>query len=601
MRSQRYLLALACVFLVQLACGPNPEQKEAEAFLANYTKKYQGLDYESSKASWLANTDISDLHDSLSVVADKALSEFVGSKEVIENTKSLLEKKDRLKRQQVLQLNKILLMAAHRPGTIPEVVDKLIQAETRQNSLLYGFDFVLRDKRGKAKIVTTNEIDRILVESRDLDERLAAWEASKEVGKVLKDGLADLQTLRNKVAREMGYSSFFALEVADYGMTVPEMMDLMDQLVEQLRPLYSELHTYVRYELARRYHQPVPGKLPAHWLPNRWGQNWPGIVEAVNLDDLFRDKTKEWVVRQAENFYVSIGFDTLSENFWQRSDLYPVPAGSKRKKNNHASAWHLNLADDYRSLMSVEPNNRWFRTAHHELGHIYYYIEYSNPDVPLLLRAGANRSYHEGMGDLMAIASSQRPYLEQSGLLAKDVEIDQTQWLLNDALSSSSVVFIPFAAGTMTHFEHDLYEEDLPKDQFNQRWWQYVEKFQGIVPPSPRGEEYCDAASKTHINNDPAQYYDYALSCVLKFHLHDYIAKHILHQDPHNCNYYGHKEVGDFLKKIMRPGASKDWRKVLKELTGEDLSARAMLEYYQPLLDYLKKANAGRKSAVASL
>ena len=581
--------------LLLVACGENPVQKEAQAFLDEYTAKYQQLDYEASKAAWLANTDISEEHDSLSVAADKALSEFIGSKEVIEKTRALLEKKDQLDRLQVRQLEKILLMAAHRPGTIPDVVEELIEAETRQNSLLYGFDFIMHDKRGKARKVSTNEIDRILVESRDLDERLEAWEASKKVGKVLKDGLADLQRLRNRVAREMGYSSFFALEVADYGMSVDEMMALMDQLVEELRPLYSEIHTYVRYELAERYGQPVPDKIPAHWLPNRWGQNWPGIVEAVNLDRLYEGKSAEWVVKTAEAFFVSLGFEPLNENFWKNSDLYPVEPGSSRKKNNHASAWHLNLADDYRSLMSVEPNNRWFRTAHHELGHIYYFMEYSNPDVPILLRRGANRSYHEGMGDLIAIASSQRPYLEQLGLLPEDMEIDQIQWLLNDALSSSSVVFIPFAAGTMTHFEHDLYEKDLPKDEFNKRWWQYVEKYQGIVPPSPRGEEFCDAASKTHINNDPAQYYDYALSCVLKFHLHDYIARNVLHEDPRNCNYFGHKEVGDLLKKIMRPGASKDWRQVLKEVTGEDLSARAMLEYYQPLMDYLKEQNRGRK------
>ncbi|RMF57790.1 MAG: peptidase [Calditrichaeota bacterium] len=591
------LLAL----LLMVSCSVSPEKREAASFLADYTKKFQQLDYAASKAAWLANTDISEEHDSLSVVADKRLAEFVGSKEVIQKAKALLQKKDKLDRLQVLQLQKILLRAAHQPGTIPDVVEKLINAETHQNSLLFGFDFVMRDKRGKAKVVSANDIDRILVESTDLDERRAAWEASKEVGKVLKDGLAELQGLRNRVAREMGYSSYFALEVADYGMTVDEMMTLMDQLVEQLRPLYSELHTYVRYELAKRYHQPVPEKLPAHWLPNRWGQNWPGIVEGINLDDLFKDKTSEWIVRQAERFYVSIGFDTLSQNFWKNSDLYPVAPGSSRKKNNHASAWHLDYENDYRSLMSVEPNDRWFGTAHHELGHIYYYIEYTNPDVPLLLRRGANRSYHEGIGDLMELAASQRAYLQAIGLLPKDREFDEIQWLLNDALSSSSVVFIPFAAGTMSHFEYELYEKELPKDQFNRRWWEMVEKYQGIVPPSPRGEEYCDAASKTHINNDPAQYYDYALSCVLKFHLHDYIAKHILHQDPRNCNYYGNKKVGEFLKSIMRPGASKDWRKVLKEKTGEDLSARAMLEYYQPLLDYLRKVNRGRKSTVAAL
>jgi peptidyl-dipeptidase A len=37
---------------------------------------------------------------------------------------------------------------------------------------------------------------------------------------------------------------------------------------------------------------------------------------------------------------------------------------------------------------------------------------------------------------------------------------------------------------------------------------------------------------------------------------------------------------------------------VLKEKTGEDLSVRAMLEYYQPLMDFLKQANRGRKSTL---
>lgn len=593
-------LAVALPLLLLVSCAPSPKE-EAARFLKEFEPPYQKLYYEAGKAQWLANTDIKPENDSLSTAAERIYSKFVGSKEVIQKVRALLAKKDQLDTLQVLQLNKILLNAARYPGTIPEVVDKLIEATTKQTSLLYSFDYTIPQKDGTSKKVSTNDIDKILVDSKDIKERLAAWTASKEVGKTLKDGLENLQTLRNKVAREMGYSSFFDLQVADYGMTTAEMMALMEQLQRDLRPLYAELHTWARYELAKRYKQPVPDKIPAHWLPNRWGQNWPGIIQAVDLDALFKDKSKEWIVQTAEQYYVSLGFPALKQNFWEKSDLYPVAAGGPRKKNNHASAWHMDLQDDYRSLMSVEPNADWFGTTHHELGHIYYYIEYSTPEVPLMLREGANRSYHEGIGDLMDLASSQRPYLEQLGLLSKDAKIDQTQWLLNDALSSASVAFIPWGAGTMTSFEHDLYEQNLPKDEYNKRWWAYVEKYQGIVPPSTRGEEYCDAATKTHINDDAAQYYDYALSCVLKFHLHNYIARNILHQDPHNCNYFGSKEVGDFLKSIMRPGASKDWRKVLREKTGEDLSAKAMLEYYQPVMDYLKKANAGRKHTLDPL
>ena len=77
--------------------------------------------------------------------------------------------------------------------------------------------------------------------------------------------------------------------------------------------------------------------------------------------------------------------------------------------------------------------------------------------------------------------------------------------------------------------------------------------------------------------------------------MHDHISKNILHQDPHATNYYGNKEVGKFIAEIMKPGASADWRKLLKEKTGSDLSAKAMLDYFAPLMEYLKKENAGRK------
>ena len=42
----------------------------------------------------------------------------------------------------------------------------------------------------------------------------------------------------------------------------------------------------------------------------------------------------------------------------------------------------------------------------------------------------------------------------------------------------------------------------------------------------------------------PAYYYNYAFATVLKFQLHDYIARKILHQPPQSCNYAGNKEVG---------------------------------------------------------
>jgi peptidyl-dipeptidase A len=372
--------------------------------------------------------------------------------------------------------------------------------------------------------------------------------------------------------------------------------------MREIWPFYRELHTWARYTLAEKYGvKEVPDMIPAHWLPNRWGQDWTALVkvEGLDLDAKLKEKEAEWLVKQAESFYVSLGFQPLPQSFWDKSSLYPVPEGENYKKNNHASAWHFDLDKDVRSLMSVIPNADWYETTHHELGHIYYYMSYSTPQVPILMRKGANRAYHEAVGSMLGLAAMQKPFIEGIGLFPEGQPADSIQTMLKEALNY--IVFIPWSAGVMTEFEYSLYAENLPADQYNAKWWELVRKYQGIVPPNERPADGCDAATKTHINDDAAQYYDYALSYILLFQLHDHIARNILHQDPHATNYYGSKEVGAFLTSILSPGGTRDWRELTREATGSDVSAQAMLRYFEPLMAYLQEQNKGRTHTLPDL
>jgi peptidyl-dipeptidase A len=577
------------MMMMLLHGGASPIQERADRFLQTVNATYKALYYVGSEAQWAAATDVKPEHDAAAATAGKAMAAFAGNPALIKEARELLEYETSLNEITVRQLKRVLLNAAEAPMTNPELVSKRIEAETAQASTLNGFSFKL-----KGKPVSTNDIDKVLEESRDLGERRAVWEASKESGVALKPGLVKLQGLRNGVAKELGYPDYFALQVASYGMTTDEMVALQDQFMKDLRPLYLQLHTYVKYELAKKYGQPVPKKIPAHWLTNRWSQNWTGLVEGADVDPYFKDRSPEWIVKTAERFYTGLGFANLPATFWTKSDLYPVPADGPRKKNTHASCWHMDLESDIRSLMSVEPNSRWFETTHHELGHGYYFMSYTRPEVPPLLRIGANPAFHEGMGSLIGLAAGQVPYLKQQGILPADYKTDPIAFLLNDALANA-VPFIFWSSGTMTHWEADVYSKGLNPEEWNARWWRYVGEFQGVEPPVQRGEEFCDAATKTHINDNPAYYYSYAIANVLVFQLHDHIATKILKQDPRSCNYANNQEVGSFLKSIMEKGGTQDWRKVLREATGEDLSTRAMVDYFKPLMSWLEQQNKGRK------
>ncbi len=580
-------LLLACVPGLR-AADSNPTQERADRFLALVNPTYQAMITLESNAQWDASTDVTLAHDAASEVGSKARAAFVGNPALINEAKALLLKRHELNDLTCRELEQLLLNAAEGPMTNPRLVADRIVAEVAQASTLNSFEFKLHGEP-----ITANAIDDLLQSSTDLAERRAVWEASKESGRALKAGLIKLRDLRNGVAQELDYPDYFALQVAGYGMTTDEMVRLNDSFMRDLRPLYLQLHTWVKYKLAEKYHQPVPKLIPAHWLNNRWSQEWDGLAEGADLTPYFKDRTPGWIAHSAERFYTGLGFPRLPDSFWTKSDLYPVPAGSTRKKNTHASAWHIDLAGDLRSLQSIESTPEWFKTAHHEFGHIYYFISYTRDDVPMLLRTGANPAFHEGFGELTALAAGMAPYLKSLGILPADLKVDERAFLLNDALSPG-VPFIFWSSGVMTHWEADVYAHHLPADQWNARWWQYVRDFQGVEPPAPRGEEWCDPATKTHINDTPCYYYSYAIAQVFKYQLNDYIATHILHQPPQACNYADNREVGDFLRRIMEQGKTKDWRQILKEATGEELSTRAMVAYYAPLMKWLEEQNQGR-------
>ncbi len=567
-------------------------QATVQAYLDTYATQYQRLYTPSSEAQWASNTHIVEGDKTNAVrtrAADEALNAFVGSTQNISTIRTFLKAERVITPIQKRQLEAMLYNAGTGPQIVADVVKRRIAADAAQTEKLYGYTFTVN---GKA--VTPNQIDSTLRNSANLADRRAYWESSKAIGPTLKSGIVDLRSLRNQTVQALGYPDFFSYQVSDYGMSADEMLRLTDMMNRELRPLFRELHTWTRYELAKKYKQPVPDLIPADWLPNRWGQDWSALVnvEGLNLDAAFSGKSPEWIVRQGENFYKSLGFDSLPSVFWEKSSLYPLPPNSPFKKNTHASAWHMDLANDVRSLMSVEPNADWYGTSHHELGHIYYYMSYSTPAVPLVLRGGANRAYHEGIGTLMELASGQRRFLVNRGVISGASAPDSIQTLLKEALQY--VVFMPFSTGTMTRFEHELYSKNLPAGQFNARWWELARKYQGIAPPTMRGEEFADGLTKTHINDDAGQYYDYALSQALLFQLHNHIARNILKQTPHDTDYYGSKPVGDFLKTLMAPGASRPWRDVLKETTGQELNAQAMIQYFAPVYEWLKVQNRGR-------
>ena len=198
--------------------------------------------------------------------------------------------------------------------------------------------------------------------------------------------------------------------------------------------------------------------------------------------------------------------------------------------------------------MSVEPNRDWYGTAHHELGHIYYYLSYSRPEVPDGAAAGANRAYHEGIGSMIGLAALQRRFLAGRGLVPSKAQVDSMAQLLQEALNVRGL-------HSVRRGNHDavraraLRRAPARPISFNASMVGARAAVSGDRSSLDRGTSAGPTGSprptsttirrSTTTTRSPTR---------CSFQLHDHIAREILHQDPHDTDYYGHREVGDFLR-----------------------------------------------------
>src|SRR6266436_1581441 len=178
-RSSSSLLVLL-ILLPPAGFAASPIQERADRFLKLANAGYQALYRVNSEAQWLALTDVTPEHDAAAEATGKAYAAFNGNPAIITEARELLTHDKDLNELTVRQLKQLLLNAAEGPMTNPDLVAKRVAAETKQASLMNGFQFKLNGQK-----TTANQNDDKLEKSTDLAERKAVWEASKEIGPAL--------------------------------------------------------------------------------------------------------------------------------------------------------------------------------------------------------------------------------------------------------------------------------------------------------------------------------------------------------------------------------------------------------------------------------
>nr|CAD7423605.1 unnamed protein product [Timema monikensis] len=411
-------------------------------------------------------------------------------------------------------------------------------------------------------------IESVISSSRDYDELTYAWKSWRDAtGPKMREDYKKYVEINNIAAAENGFSDNGEMWRSSFESET--FIADMDALWEQVQPLYDELHKYVRTKLKGVYGDKMDdsdGLLPAHILGNMWAQSWANLFDIVKpypegtLVDVTAALIQQnyTVLRMFETsdaFYQSLGLPSNSMSYDETRAMLVRPVDG-REVVCHASAWDFCDGADFRIKMCTQINMEDFVTIHHEMGHIQYYIQYK--DQPDTLRSGANPGY---------------AFMFQIAFLPFGLLIDKWRW--------------------------DVFSGAVNETQWNVHWWYYRKEIQKVKPPVTRTAEDFDPGAKYHVPGD-SQYISYFVAHILQFQFHKALCIAAGQYDPtdpntrplHKCDIYNSTAAGQKLSDGLKLGRSVHWKQILYNMTGDsNLDGSAILEYFQPLHEYLRAAN----------
>ncbi len=589
------LLAAAAGSACHKANEPASARESADQFVERVNREMREMGREVSTAGFAYATFINQDTEFLNAKATDRYLEYFGK--VVEESKAFEGQSLSPQTSRALELLKLGVSA-------PAPKDPAKRAELSSiSSKMEGmYGAAKYCPHGPQSCKDQSQLVKVMAESRKYDELTDAWTGWHTAARPLRKEYVRFVELANEGAHELGFADLGAMWRSNYDMPADQFTQETSRLWQQVSPLYSDLHCYVRGKLQKTYgadRVPDGKPIPAQLLGNMWAQQWaeiyplvepyPGVSDLNVTSALVKQKYDPVKITQsAENFYVSLGFPKLPQTFWERS-LLKQPAD--RDVQCHASAWNMDGYDDVRIKQCIEPTQEHLMTVYHELGHVFYYLSYK--DQPYLFQGGANDGFHEAIGDTVNLSMTPA-YLHTIGLAgpvkqSREATINQQMKMALD-----KIAFLPFGK-LIDEWRWRVFSGEIAPGNYNAAWWQLREQYQGVAAPVARTEEDFDPGAKYHIPaNTP--YTRYFLSYLLQFQFHKALCEAAGFDGPLNeCSVYGNAEAGKRFREMLALGQSQPWQDTLEKLTGtREIDAAAITEYFAPLSAWLKEQNQGR-------
>lgn len=408
--------------------------------------------------------------------------------------------------------------------------------------------------------------------------------------------------LNNEGAQRFGFSNRAEMQLSQFEMPVNKLIDELEQVWVEIEPLYKSLLSHVRSKLIEKYGENIikPHQaIPAHLLGNLTVNDLSNLYDLVKPEGAVTDRGYKIaekltehpemdvprMLHGLEDYMTSMGFAPFKKSLYESSQFTKPehhkaacdPTAWWLPENNEArvgGCWDVNEDTFMRFNTSSLITPTYGRAAHEKQPGHY-------TQAPAGFWRGTARAFQYAYTP---------DYLQTIGML-DDIPDESADlgYLMQLALSTISA--LPYKLAIIK-WQEEVASGKISAKEYNKRWWQLREKYQGITAPVIRDEEHFDAGAIAAIVQNQDQTASF-IGEVLGFQFYQSLCQTAGNENSlSRCSFYGSKEIGTKLQAMFELGSSRPWFEVMSEITGQTkLDGSAITNYFKPLKKYLDQQN----------
>jgi peptidyl-dipeptidase A len=274
-----FLVALPTATFASSSDIPHTSVSEAPAFdneplrqwLAQVNANATVLQAAWNEADWSWATDISSAHEAASVAAAMRYQSF--------SLAAAAQAQVWLKRTAAATLVDSTLLRQTRMWAATDLPPS---GSDRQRLLerVKAMENLYSTARCATNNMTLGALSQVMGSSCNADTLLQTWRCWHDTARPMRPLFSEFVSLANAGAAANGFSDDGQFWRSFYDMPAADFAQLVEGLWQEVKPLYLELHAYVRSRLSEFYGKNVvdaSAPIPAHLLGNMWAQSWGNL------------------------------------------------------------------------------------------------------------------------------------------------------------------------------------------------------------------------------------------------------------------------------------------------------------------------------------